>query len=145
MTLTVAWMLARAEKEGASHTHPRKRESQTPTSPFIASQAPTWLLLGNCWAEPRRNAKSVRPNKICFSMYVTYQFQGPDGSAWRLGKVPDGENEGITWSLTLYCSLSWWTDFLVPHPVAISTPLQCPGSVFHLTACFPVTGCQQRR
>jgi len=26
------------------------------TSPFIASQAHTWLLLGNCWVEPRRNA-----------------------------------------------------------------------------------------
>lgn len=26
--------------------------------PFIASQAPTWLLLGNCWVEPRRNASN---------------------------------------------------------------------------------------
>ena len=28
-------------------------------SPFIESQAPNWLLLGNCWAEPQGNANKV--------------------------------------------------------------------------------------
>jgi hypothetical protein len=32
------------------------KERQRGNSPFIASQAPTWVLLGNCWAELRRNA-----------------------------------------------------------------------------------------
>jgi hypothetical protein len=31
------------------------------TTHFIASQAPNWLLLGNCWAEPRRSANRGYP------------------------------------------------------------------------------------
>ena len=35
----------------------RRGKRERPSSPFIiASQAHIWLLLGNCWAEPRRNS-----------------------------------------------------------------------------------------
>lgn len=56
------------EEKGAGQTEKdRKREererrehgvlgAERSNSPFIASQSPNWLLLGNCWEEPRRNA-----------------------------------------------------------------------------------------
>jgi hypothetical protein len=36
----------------------RERGRERPNSPVIASQADTWLLLGNCWAEPKRKANT---------------------------------------------------------------------------------------
>ena len=36
-------------------------------SPFITCQAHTWLLLSNCWVEPRRNATNISiPFLFCF-------------------------------------------------------------------------------
>ena len=57
------------ERRGGEEGEERRGEGERerPNSPFIASQAPTWLLLGNCWAEPRGKAKgqegslSLRP------------------------------------------------------------------------------------
>lgn len=53
---------------GRSHTHRGQGEKdnggERPQSPFIASQAPTWLLLGNRWAEPRENANTNNNSRL---------------------------------------------------------------------------------
>jgi hypothetical protein len=36
----------------------RERENTSTNTPLTANQAYIWLLLGNCWAEPRINANS---------------------------------------------------------------------------------------
>ena len=49
------------KREGRREAREQESKRGTPNSPFTASQAPTWLLLGNCWAEPRRNDNTLSP------------------------------------------------------------------------------------
>jgi hypothetical protein len=52
-------------KEGREGGRERQRQTerqrQRESSFLIASQVCTWLLLGNCWAEPRRNSNTHTP------------------------------------------------------------------------------------
>lgn len=45
------------EREGERKTD-RQRHKKDGESFLSTSQAHTWLLLGNCWAEPRGNANT---------------------------------------------------------------------------------------
>lgn len=45
-----------------------EKEVGAANSPFIASQAPNWLLLSNCWEEPRRNANLESPSSACCAL-----------------------------------------------------------------------------
>lgn len=42
------------QREDTERGEGSERDRERPNSPFIASQAPTWLFLSNCWAKARR-------------------------------------------------------------------------------------------